>query len=392
MANNPYVNKVQLADGTSLIDLSSDTAVASDVAQGKYFHLATGERVQGTASGGGTTWETEKDGSYTIYSSSPNYMLIANYTTAFASGETYRVTWGSDTFVCETHSDGGQSYDGYYIGNPGVVGGTDDGSGATFFIYRDRSDRAVAATSDAAGTKYLKIEKQISSGGGNYQTKTNITPTTISQTITADTGYDALESVQINAIPSQYIIPTGNKAITANGSNIDVAAFATVSVAVSGGASNVATGTFKGTTTGAALNVTLSYSGSGYPVAFAIYPDEDFIAGNTFYDLIQNYATCMMMCVKWQLGTAPDYSSSGDNNKGMYFHRYKNSKTSATTYGQSGGNNTRMFGSSDASGSFSSTACIAKLKSNTSMSVYIAGTTYGFAANIKYRYWVLYSS
>lgn len=53
MANNPYVNKVQLANGTTLIDLSTDTAVASDVAQGKYFHLSTGERVQGTASGGG---------------------------------------------------------------------------------------------------------------------------------------------------------------------------------------------------------------------------------------------------------------------------------------------------------------------------------------------------
>lgn len=53
MANNPYVNKVE-ADGQTLIDLTSDTAVAADVAQGKYFHLATGERVQGTSTGGGT--------------------------------------------------------------------------------------------------------------------------------------------------------------------------------------------------------------------------------------------------------------------------------------------------------------------------------------------------
>ena len=52
MANNPYVNKVELANGTTLIDLSLDTAVAADVAQGKYFHLATGERVAGTGSGG----------------------------------------------------------------------------------------------------------------------------------------------------------------------------------------------------------------------------------------------------------------------------------------------------------------------------------------------------
>lgn len=45
---NTYVNQVGLADGTVLIDLTSDTAVAADVKSGKYFHLATGERVAGS--------------------------------------------------------------------------------------------------------------------------------------------------------------------------------------------------------------------------------------------------------------------------------------------------------------------------------------------------------
>ena len=48
MASNPYVNQVGLADGTILIDLTTDTATAADVATGKYFHLKTGQRVQGT--------------------------------------------------------------------------------------------------------------------------------------------------------------------------------------------------------------------------------------------------------------------------------------------------------------------------------------------------------
>ena len=48
MANNQYVNQVGLADGTVLIDLSSDTAERADVLSGKYFHLKTGERTTGT--------------------------------------------------------------------------------------------------------------------------------------------------------------------------------------------------------------------------------------------------------------------------------------------------------------------------------------------------------
>lgn len=48
MANNEYVNKVVLAGGNTLIDLTSDTAEQGDVASGKYFHLKSGQRVQGT--------------------------------------------------------------------------------------------------------------------------------------------------------------------------------------------------------------------------------------------------------------------------------------------------------------------------------------------------------
>lgn len=89
---------------------------------------------------------------------------------------------------------------------------------------------------------YSSVTVNVSSA--NLQAKTNITPTTSSQTISPDTGYDGLSSVQINAIPSQYIVPTGTKSITANGTGIDVTSYAAVDVAVpTSGGSPYKTGT-----------------------------------------------------------------------------------------------------------------------------------------------------
>lgn len=47
MANNPYVNKVELADGTTIIDISDTTAEATDVKAGKYFYTSSGEKAEG---------------------------------------------------------------------------------------------------------------------------------------------------------------------------------------------------------------------------------------------------------------------------------------------------------------------------------------------------------
>lgn len=160
-----------------------------------------------------------------------------------------------------------------------------------------------------------------------------------------------------------------------------------------GGASNVVTGTFKGTTTGAAMDVTLNYSGSGYPVAVVIYPTEGPYNSGTgsFYSLVQRYAICYYSCVKASMDTTPTYpsgSTSDANNQSVYLYRYKSSSSSATSVTSNGGN---VHNYRDTDSAVSNYRYV-MFRSKTKMSVFIAGTSYGFAANIEYTYWVIYSS
>ena len=54
-------------------------------------------------------------------------------------------------------------------------------------------------------TKIKTVTVAVPSVSPNLQAKTNINPSTSSQTIQADTGYDGLSSVQINAMPTQTL-------------------------------------------------------------------------------------------------------------------------------------------------------------------------------------------
>ena len=158
----------------------------------------------------------------------------------------------------------------------------------------------------------------------------------------------------------------------------------------SSGASNIVTGTFKGTTTGAAMDVDLAYTGNGYPVAIVIYPKEGaYNSNSTAYTLVQRYASLWFNAVKAYADVAPNYDNSGTDDQYTITNRTKSSSSSSTNYGTNIGPDVIVASGGNAGATVQN---VVKLKSKTKMSVYIASSSYGFPANIEFKYHVIYSS
>lgn len=163
----------------------------------------------------------------------------------------------------------------------------------------------------------------------------------------------------------------------------------TVNVSGGGGASNIVTGTFKGATTGAAMDISLPYTGSGYPIAVMIFPSMADL--NTFASLVQRYAIREFFMEKTNRAV-PDYAvSSASKNYGIPAAIYKNSASDPNIYAVRGASTSSSVRTYQDAGAEASANLAARLRSNTKLSVYIASTSYGFAANIEYTYYVIYS-
>jgi len=168
MANNPYVNKVELADGTVLIDLTSDT-----VASGKLLYGETAHGPDGAAVTGSIPTKTGSD----LTANGDTVTVPAGY---YASSATKAVDSGSTTQNAPTVNT-----------STGVVTAT----------------ATVTAGYQSADTKSNTLQLSTEAGG-------TTTPTRSEQTLCAAGKY-TLGAIKVAAIPASYytlaeVFPVGS--------------------------------------------------------------------------------------------------------------------------------------------------------------------------------------
>lgn len=177
---NAYKNKV-IYNGQTLIDLTADTAVASDVQSGKYFHLATGERVQGTSTFNADTRDATAQASE----------ILATKTAYGAAGTKITGTMPNNggNNVTVTGTSGTTIPAGYY-----------DGSGKA--VLDSTSLTNLIAENIRENVTILGIEGTMSGSEDVHAQAKVVTPTGSQQVIVPDSpDYNYLSQVTVNAIP-----------------------------------------------------------------------------------------------------------------------------------------------------------------------------------------------
>ena len=177
-----YNSKVQLSNGTVLIDLTSDTVTAAALAQGITAHGADGAPITGT-----NTYDADTSGDTAIASE-----ILAGKT-AHARGQLLTGT----------------------MANNGAVSGSIDDLSAPYTIpqgYHDGSGTVSVDSVEAAKIIPGNIKSGVEILGvtGDYTgeeitaQKKNATPGWTAQAILPDTGYDYLSEVDVAAIAVTY--------------------------------------------------------------------------------------------------------------------------------------------------------------------------------------------
>lgn len=177
---NTYKNKV-IYDGTVLIDLTGDTAVAADVQSGKYFHLATGQRVEGSCTYNADTTDANMQASE----------LLLGKTGYGAAGT--KITG-------QMPNNGGNNVTVSGTAGQTIPAGYYDGSGKAVIDSTSATNLIAANIRD--GVTILGVEGTMSGSEDVHAQAKTATPSSSQQVITPDSPtYNYLSQVTVNAIP-----------------------------------------------------------------------------------------------------------------------------------------------------------------------------------------------
>ena len=180
---NQYVNKVVLGNGTTLIDLTGDDVLVTDVLSGKKFHTANGAPATGTC-----TYDAD-----TSDATATAAEILATKT-AYKNGSKLTGTMPNRGGVTGVVSSKTTPY--------AIPQGYHDGSGSVSIDSNSAS--ALIAENIREGIEILGIEGTMSGSEDMHAQSKNATPGWSSQTISPDTGYNCLSQVSVAAIPIVY--------------------------------------------------------------------------------------------------------------------------------------------------------------------------------------------
>lgn len=178
MATNQFKNKV-IYGGQVLIDLTSDTVDAAHLLSGYTAHLKNGSTVSGTCTFDADTTDADATASEILLNKTA-YVNKIKLTGAMPNNG---AVTGNITSVASAYT---------------IPQGYHDGSGT---VSIDSTEQAkLIASNIKSGITILGVQGTYSGESLSVQSKT-ATPSTASQTILPDIGYDYLSQVTINAIP-----------------------------------------------------------------------------------------------------------------------------------------------------------------------------------------------
>ena len=181
--------------GVTIIDLTADTITAEDLAAGVTAHDKSGAAITGTDT---------RDSDTSNDTASVAEILAGK--TAHARGAQLVGTMKNNgsAGVTVSSKSGATIPQGYY-----------DGSGKA--TIDTASATALVAGNIKQGVKILDVTGTYAGEAAKLQTK-SVTPSKTAQTVTADTGYDALSSVTVVAIPyTETDNSAGGKTVTIAG-------------------------------------------------------------------------------------------------------------------------------------------------------------------------------